>query len=562
MRILVVSNFYPARAIGGAELVAHRHALEMKRRGHDVRVFAGRVPKSNQSGGELDMELVDGLDVYLLSIRSLEPDRAFHWAAAGRRLRAVLHDFRPEVVHFHNLAGLGANLILEVKRFGAKTVCTVHDHWGFCMKNTLYRDGGYVCKDFEECHFCVPNVSDENGKALPTRLCRDYVMRCLSEVDALVFPSRYLERAYAEAGFDTRGAYVQSNGVEIEKFEASPSSGTGPLHFAFIGYLGVHKGVDLLLDLVERLLAEPSLAGRWRLSIVGDGALRTRIARLVEGAPHRDYVSFLGKLVASEVPAFLASSDVVLLPSVWPENEPVVMLEAIAAGRAQLASRIGGHPELVVDGKSGLLFESGDLNDLVTKAVAYIESPALARQHGDFNRARRETVAQDIAISAYEKIYAQTQRGADRTDKIVLCDGQWPTLEIAQFLNNFSLFEKCGKLRFIYADWADSYLWEEASALFCWSHDASPRLAIKSMRMNIPIIAPAGDAIARLCEEEGIGGFGYKDFAEALAALLAVAERDDRPASHQARAAKNLIDYATTLVDADVFSLTAEKPAI
>ncbi len=82
------------------------------------------------------------------------------------------------------------------------------------------------------------------------------------------------------------------------------------------------------------------------------------------------------------------------------------------------------------------------------------------------------------------------------------------------------------------------------------------------MRMNIPIIAPAGDAIARLCEEEGIGGFGYKDFAEALAALLAVAERDDRPASHQARAAKNLIDYATTLVDADVFSLTAEKPAI
>ncbi len=542
-------------------MVAHRHALEMKKRGHDVRIFAGRPPKSNQSGGELDMEFVDGLDVYLLSIRSLEPDRAFYWDAAGRRLRAVLHDFRPEVVHFHNLSGLGANLILEVKRFGAKTLCTVHDHWGFCAKNTLYRDHGYVCTDFEECHFCVPNVSDENGKALPTRLRRDYVMRCLSEVDALVFPSRYLERAYAEAGFDTSGAHVQSNGVDIEKFEASPSSGAGPLHFAFIGYLGVHKGLDLLLDMVERLLAEPSLNGRWRLTIVGDGALRARVARLVEEAPHRDYVSFLGKLVASEIPAFLATSDVVLLPSVWPENEPVVMLEAIASGRAQLASRIGGHTELVVNGKSGLLFESGDLNDLVTKAIAYIESPALARQHGDFNRARRETVEQNIAVSAYEKIYAQLQRAVTRTDKIVLCDGQWPTLETAQFFNNFSLFEKREKLRFIFADWADAYLWAEASALFFWSHDVSPRVAIRSMRMNIPVIAPAGSAIVRLCENEGIGGFGYKDFAEAIAALLAIAEREDAPSGRPARVTENLIDCVTALADADAFSLTSERPA-
>ena len=559
MRILVVSNFYPPRAIGGAELVAHRHALEMKKRGHEVRIFAGRPPKSNQSGGELDMELVDRLDVYLLSIRSLEPDRAFRWDAAGRRLRAVLHDFRPEVVHFHNLSGLGANLILEVKRFGAKTICTVHDHWGFCAKNTLYRDGGYVCKEFEECHFCVKNVSDENGKALPTRLRRDYVMSCLSEVDALVFPSRYLERAYAEAGFDTCEAHVQSNGVDIEKFEASPSPGAGPLHFAFIGYLGVHKGTDLVLDMVERLLAEPSLDGRWRLSIVGDGALRTRVSRLVEVAPHRDYVSFLGKLAANEIPAFLASSDVVLLPSVWPENEPVVMLEAIASGRAQLASRIGGHTELVVDGKSGLLFTSGDLNDLITKAVAYIESPALARQHGDFNRARRETVAQNIAVSAYEKIYAQPRRRVTRTDKIVLCDGQWPTLETAQFFNNFSLFEKRRKLRFIYADWADTYLWEQASAFFCWSHDANPRLAIRSVRMNIPVIAPAGSAIVRLCEEQWNGGFGYKDFPEAIAALLAIAERDHVASGHQARAIENLIDCAAALVDADAFSLTAER---
>ncbi|WP_457797495.1 glycosyltransferase family 4 protein [Methylocystis sp. S23] len=563
MKILIVSNLYPPRAVGGAELVAHRHALELMRRGHEVRVFAGRPPKSSQSGGEMDMEVVDGLDVYLLSIRSLEPARAFHWDAAGRRFRAVLHEFRPEAIHFHNLSGLGVNLILEAKRFGARTVCTVHDHWGFCAKNTRYRDAGYVCDDFEECHFCLSNVSDEDGKALPTRLRRDYVKACLSQVDHLVFPSRYLERAYAAAGFETGGAFVQSNGVEPGRFDASPRPAeSGPLQFAFIGYLGAHKGVDLLLDMAERLLAEPSLAGRWRLSIAGDGHLRARVAHFAEETPHREHVTYLGKLETNEIPALFVASDVAVLPSVWPENEPVVMLEAIAAGRAQLASRIGGHPELVADGESGFLFESGDLDSLVAKAVDYIEAPALARRHGDFNRARRESFAQEAAVSAYERIYASAPRDAVRTDRIVLCAGPWPTLETAQLFNNFSIFEGKGKLRFIYAEWADAHLWEQAAALFFWPQEVDPRFALRAARMNMPVIAPAGGALARLCEEEGLGGFAYNDFPEAVAVLTSLVEREERPPRDRTGFAKNLIDCAAALVEARAFGLAAERPAI
>lgn len=562
MRVLIVSNLYPPRAVGGAEIVAHRHALEMKRRGHDVCVFAGRPPKSNQLGGELDLETVDGIDVHLLSIRTLEPDRAFHWDAAGRRFRATLNEFRPDVAHFHNLSGLGSNLILEARRFGVRTICTVHDHWGFCAKNTRYRDDGHVCEDFEECHFCVSNVSDDKGKALPTRLRRDYVMTCLSEVDHLVFPSRYLERAYAEAGFDTRAAHVQSNGVETGRFDPSPSpSGARPLQFAFIGYLGAHKGVPLLIDLVEHLLAQPALAGRWRLAIAGDGHLRARIMKLTESAPHRDCVTFLGKLAVDEIPELLAQSDVVLLPSVWPENEPVVMLEAIAAGRAQLASRIGGHPELVADGQSGQLFESGDLDDLAAKAVAYIERPELARKHGDFNRARRGDFAQDAAVSAYEKLYAMTANKAPPGDRIVLCEGRWPTLETAQFFNNLSLFEKKAKLRFIYVDWADTHLWEQACALFCWSYEVDAQIVNRAARMNMPVIAPAGGAAIRMCEEEGLG-FGYRDYAEAMAALARIADAGAPAAPDHAGDAEDMIDCAAALAEPQAFGLTAERPAI
>ncbi|WP_424363022.1 glycosyltransferase [Methylocystis parvus] len=540
--------------------MAHRHALELKRRGYEVSVFAGRPPKSNQSGGELELDNVDGLDVHVLSLRSLEPDRAFHWDAAGRRFRAILNDVRPDVVHFHNVSGLGVNLILEAKRFGARTVCTVHDHWGFCARNTRYRDDGHLCENFEDCHFCVSNVSDEKGKALPTRLRRDFVMTCLSEVDHLVFPSAYLRGAYAAAGFQTGTALVQSNGVEIARFDPADRQGGGPVQFAFIGYLGAHKGVDLLIELVERLLADPGLNGRWRLVIAGDGHLRAAISRLAEETPNRDYVNFFGKLDTSEIPTLLAASDVVMLPSVWPENEPVVMLEAIAAGRAQLASRIGGHAELVVDGQSGQLFACGDIDDLVAKAVAYIEAPELARRHGALNRMRRDSFDQSAAVAAYEEIYRTAPAHSPREDVIVLCDGQWPTLETAQLFNNFSMFETKAKLRFVYAEWADAQIWERASAVFFWSPDANAQFLLRAARMNIPVIAPAGGALARLCEEEALGGFAYKDFAEAIAALTMLSAGQDRTPCDAS--AEDLIDCATGLIEPGAFSLCAENPAI
>ena len=202
MRILIVSNLYPPFAVGGAEIVAHRHARALLARGHEVCVFAGRPPRADQDGGEIEFELVDGVEVHSIALRSLEPERAFRWEAAGRAFRAVALLVAPDVVHFHNLAGLGANLILEAKRLGLRTVCTMHDHWGYCARNTLLRPEGFVCRNTEDCHFCTPNAVDEAGKALPFRLARDYVRVCLSLVDQLVFPSRYLADAYRSEGFD------------------------------------------------------------------------------------------------------------------------------------------------------------------------------------------------------------------------------------------------------------------------------------------------------------------------------------------------------------------------
>ena len=563
LKILVVANFYPPMAVGGAELVAHRHALELVARGHEVAVFAGRPPRSDQVGGEMAFETLDGIPVHRLSIRSLEYARSFHWDAAGRRFRAVLEHFRPDVVHFHNLIGLGANLILEARRVGIATVCTVHDHWGFCALNTLYRPAGHVCDDFEECHFCVPNVADEKGTSLPFRLRRDYVHRCLSEVDHLVFPSRYLADVYAKAGFGTARTRVQSNGVDLDRFTAARSPGAR-MRIAVVGYLGEHKGFGLLLEAIDRMLAMPHLRGRWEIVIAGDGHLRGRIAKVADDPACRDHLSFLGKLRPDEIPALLASADVVLLPSLWPENEPVVMLEAIAAGAAQLASRIGGHRELVEDGRSGFLFESGNLDDLIEKLERYIEDPGLARAHGAFNWNRRGTFAQALAVDAYEDIYRSVRWRDEPGDPVVLCTGAWPSLGVAHLFNNLSVLEATTeRLRFIYADWADSRLWEKATAMIVWSDDCDRSLLLRCVHAKIPVIAPLENAFAGSLRGQGHNVFSYGDLAEAVSALRSVVKPEVNAACRAPDEDLSATAAAiATLAGPDAFGLAAERPSV
>src|ERR1700757_2698919 len=100
-RILLVSNFFPPRTVGGAEIVAFRQAQALAARGHHVTVLAGDLPTETNPTRMLSFDVHEGLPVYRLAIRSLEPDENFYWAAAARRLRSIIAADRIEIVHFH-----------------------------------------------------------------------------------------------------------------------------------------------------------------------------------------------------------------------------------------------------------------------------------------------------------------------------------------------------------------------------------------------------------------------------------------------------------------------------
>jgi glycosyltransferase involved in cell wall biosynthesis len=180
---------------------------------------------------------------------------------------------------------------------------------------------------------------------------------------------------------------------------------------AIIGRLHKQKGHLLLLEALSFILPE---APRTRILFCGAGEEDTHLRGIVANRGLAKHVHFLGLIDnASQI---LPHIDVLVLPSLW-EGMPHVVLEAMAAGRPVVASRIAGLAELVEDGKTGLLFRSGDPRSLAEALLKLITNPALARTMGDAGREHvmknfqlKETVRKTVHL--YRELLAEKIKAA------------------------------------------------------------------------------------------------------------------------------------------------------
>jgi glycosyltransferase involved in cell wall biosynthesis len=528
MRILVVSNLFPPQVLGGAEIIAHRHARRLQTRGHVVSVFAGWVAPGDQSG-RLEVEERDGLRVWRTPVVSFDPDDNFFAPAIAARLHAVLEAERPDLVHFHNLSGLGFSLVPLVKSNGLPAVVTLQDHAGYCYRATALRPDDTHCREVEECALaCRSGVRPRGvGVALPMRLRRDYVAWALAHADRLITPSAALAAAFRAPGATHRAPLeIISQGIDLAAFRSlTRRADDGRVRFLCSAYLGEHKGIPDLLQAAAWLAAEPDLSGRWSLVIAGDGHLRTALEREIASGRLGDAVRYLGRVPRERIIAEMAATDVVVLPSRWSENEPVVLLEAIAAGVAQLATAVGGIPGLVQHEVTGQLVPPSDPQTLARAMAAYVREPGRARRHGDANLRRRERFSEEAAIDATEAVYAavlQRRRPPTADRPLVLCAGDVPPPQVDEICKNlFRLEEPHPGVRLVWHGWADSETWERAALLWNWS-SATTRAMQRALRAGVPILAPRSCAAAVAIADSFGAAVIYDTFLEAMVALARV----------------------------------------
>ncbi len=421
MRILVVSNFFPPSFIGGAEIVAAMQARRLMELGHEVRVLAGdtqrRVP-----GYPVREDSFDGLPVTRVALQP--SDFAPHGNnVAHPEVDAVfvrlIEAWRPDVVHAHHLLGLSVGILRAARARGIRTVLTLHDHWGFCLRSTRITTTGAICQDTTRCADCMRDIV-LGDDAWPIRFRQDYLRWQLGAVDAFVSPSRYLADAYVATGLPAERMHVIGNGLELDRFTRLAPSALGErLHLLFIGHMGEHKGVPVLLDALARLPAE-----RLHVDFVGHGADLAEYERFVRNRLPKLSFRFWGQLPNERILERLGQTHVFVLPSICPENQPVTITEAMASGLPVVASRIGGIPELVEDGVTGQLAEPGDAAALARCIGHYLSEPQRIGQHGEAGRSAIRRLAVERQIERLEGLLVQPALPAAWTPPVIACYGR------------------------------------------------------------------------------------------------------------------------------------------
>lgn len=374
MRVLLVHNRYRSSQPSGENAVVEDEARLLSEHGCAVEQL---VTESDAIAG------------WGLRKRATLPLRVV-WSREGYRLTVdSIRRFRPDVVHFHNTFPLlSPSALWAARGSGCAVVMTLHNFRPLCPAGTFFRDG-HVC---EECLGRWPVPAVVHGCYRESRLATgpvaamnsvhrllDTWLRC---VDRFIVPSQFTKLKYVEAGWPEERFVVKYNTVP----DPGISRTEVPAGFVCLSRLGPEKGIEILL----KAWAEAFPHGEENVLIIGSGECETALKDFGEDLPG---VTFLSQLERAQALTRLSLARALVIPSQCYEVFPRTVVEAYSLGVPVVASRIGSLTELVDDGRTGLLFETGSRTELAHSLQTVARSSELVRVLG--SGARR----------AYERLY-------------------------------------------------------------------------------------------------------------------------------------------------------------
>lgn len=195
--------------------------------------------------------------------------------------------------------------------------------------------------------------------------------RILPVVDRFVAPSRFLRQSFIEWGIPEKQILHMRTGIDLRPFEGFRREPAQKLRIGFIGTVVPHKGLHVLLRAWGQL--DSGLRERADLVCYGPTSHSPDYVKVVRDLAQRVGVSLAGALRSEEVPTALESIDLLVVPSVWYENSPLIILEGLATRTPLLVSNLGGMAELVEPGRSGYHFEVGSADSLANVLERCIE---------------------------------------------------------------------------------------------------------------------------------------------------------------------------------------------
>lgn len=374
MRVLLVHNRYGRHS--GEEAVVENLKSMLESHGHSIVLF-----------------FRDSADIARLSLGKAHAFCSGVYSFSSRNaIRRLLPKQRPDLVHIHNLFPLTSPAILpDCRRAGVPVVMTVHNYRLVCPNGLhMPKTTREVC---ERCcggreYWCIlRNCEASLPKSIGYAL-RNWVARkkrfFLDNVTMYMCLTAFQRGRLIAEGFPAERMVVVPNMAEY--VDGSADAAARGEYVGYVGRVSPEKGVDTLVAAARRLKGIPFRAAG-------------SVARMPSlPATATDNLAFVGHLQKAQLDSFHHGSRLLLVPSVCYEGFPSVIVEAMVRSKPIIASRIGGLPEIVDDGVTGLLFEPGNAEDLAEKIRYLWDRPDLCRQMG---QAGREKVLRGYSPQRY-----------------------------------------------------------------------------------------------------------------------------------------------------------------
>ncbi|MGK3963922.1 glycosyltransferase [Sorangium sp. So ce1667] len=445
MKILQVIHGYPMRYNAGSEVYTQTLCRGLAGR-HEVHVFTREEDPFAPDYALRHEQDCDDPRISLHLVNTPRVRDGYRHAGVDQRFAELCDRLRPDVVHIGHLNHLSTSLVAEAAGRGIPIVYTLHDYWVMCPRGQFMQthpenphdvwpacDGQEDRKCAERCYARffsgAPDEREEDVAYWTGWVARRmrHIREMTDLVDVFVAPARYLERRYRQAfGLPERKLVYLDYGFDLSRLGGRARAPGEPFTF---GYIGTHipaKGIHQLLEAFGQVRGDARLRIWGRPRGQDTEALRAIAQGLPGDAAAR--VEWLPEYRNQDIVRDVFDRvDCIVVPSIWVENSPLVIHEALEARVPVITANAGGMAEYVHHEVNGLLFEHRDPASMARQMQRLADDPGLARRLGQRGYAQSESGhVPDLAghIEAMERIYADV---IDRRDaaRIEPRQGPW-----------------------------------------------------------------------------------------------------------------------------------------
>ncbi len=387
-RILVVNDDF--NPVGGAETIVANTIAELRKIGHDVfhLAFGNRNVRERRLRVIRDpawdlLRYVSGATLHPVGLIALQ---------------RILNTFNPHIVHLHNIDKHILTILLPLKRH--RVVRTILDYgivcpalWGVHRDDMRVCDQGIGLKCLR--HGCLTPVS------YPTHAYLFSLKYFLQKrhVSTFMTATNRLKVFMEDAGFRNIDVMPYFSGKTAD---AAPAAARPTGKVLFVGRLEENKGCRIL---VEAMNTVAKIFPDVRLTIAGDGTERSSMEWLTSQLGLSHIIRFIGHVPESEVDTYYSESSLLVVPSIWMENSPVVIYDALALGLPVIATDRGGNAELVKHRENGLIVPPCNADALAEAILELIHNKPLLIAYGECSRRLSENVTKDRYFDRLQRVY-------------------------------------------------------------------------------------------------------------------------------------------------------------